>query len=236
MPGYADVFGDDKFFSKAVALPWRQSSHLLQRFTKLESRDCAIHLQKTKIRSQAATVEKIVAWASNAAEEAPLGNLLTSQWLELNDMRLQMTANVSRVEREMAGFLAKTPYILLLSVTGINVVSAAALAGEAGPIDRYANSRSIIGRAGLFPSRYQSDEIDRPNGKLVRQGNKRLRVALLTIAENLIKCHPYYRGYSALLMQQKVHPRDRRCRVANKASRMIFQIVGGLQVVAWQRS
>jgi hypothetical protein len=28
-------------------------------------------------------------------------------------------------EQEMAGFLVKTPYTLLLSVTGINVVSAA---------------------------------------------------------------------------------------------------------------
>jgi hypothetical protein len=29
-------------------------------------------------------------------------------------------------------------------------------------------------------------------------------------AENLIKCHPYYRGLSALWTQQKVDPRDRR--------------------------
>ncbi|MEZ6130214.1 MAG: transposase [Planctomycetaceae bacterium] len=44
---------------------------------------------------------------------------------------------------------------------GINVVSAAELAGEMGPIENYASSKSIAGRAGLFPSRYQSDEVDR---------------------------------------------------------------------------
>jgi transposase len=41
--------------------------------------------------------------------------------------------------------------VLLLSHPGINVVSAAELAGEMGPIANYAGPRSITGRAGLFP-------------------------------------------------------------------------------------
>jgi hypothetical protein len=124
----------------------------------------------------------------------------------------------------------KTPYVLLLSVTGINVVSASRLAGEAGPIEHYASARAITGRAGLFPSRYQSDEVDRPDGSLVRQCNRKLRGAAMQIAENLIKCHAYYRGLSALWMRRKVDPRDRRCRVANRAMRMVYQLVGGRQL------
>ena len=133
-------------------------------------------------------------------------------------------------EREMAGFLVKTPYVLLLSVTGINVVSAARLAGEAGPIEHYASARAINGRAGLFPSRYQSDEVDHADGSLVRQCNRKLRGAAMLVAENLIKCHPYYRGLSALWKQRKVDPRDRRCRIANRAMRMVYQLVGGRQL------
>ena len=52
----------------------------------------------------------------------------------------------------------------------------------------------------------------------------------MMVAENLIKCHPYYRGLSALWTARKVDPRDRRCRVANRAMRMVFQLVGGRQV------
>ena len=52
----------------------------------------------------------------------------------------------------------------------------------------------------------------------------------MLVAENLIKCHPYYRGLSALWTQQKVDPRDRHCRIANRAMRMIYQLVGGRQV------
>ena len=52
----------------------------------------------------------------------------------------------------------------------------------------------------------------------------------MLVAENLIKCHTYYRGLSELWKQQKVDPRDRRCRIANRAMRMVYQIVGGRQV------
>jgi hypothetical protein len=154
----------------------------------------------------------------------------TRQWQQLNELRSLFTEQIEAAEREMAGFLAKTPYILLLSVTGINVVSAARLAGEAGPIEHYASARAINGRAGLFPSRYQSDEVDRADGSLVRQANRKLRGAAMQVAENLIKCHPYYRGLSALWKQQKVDPRDRRCRIANRAMRMVYQLVAGRQL------
>jgi hypothetical protein len=137
---------------------------------------------------------------------------------------------ISAAEQEMAGFLVKTPYILLLSVTGINVVSAGRLAGEAGPIEHYASARAINGRAGLFPSRYQSDEVDHADGSLVRQCNRKLRGAAMMVAENLITCHPYYRGLSALWKARKVDPRDRHCRIANRAMRMVYQLVGGRQV------
>ena len=97
----------------------------------------------------------------------------------------------SAVPPKQATTFREEPYVLLLSVTGINVVSAARLAGEAGPIEHYASARAINGRAGLYPSRYQSDEVDHADGSLVRQCNRKLRGAAMLVAENLIKCHPY---------------------------------------------
>jgi hypothetical protein len=141
-----------------------------------------------------------------------------------------LSKQIDASETEMAGFLVKTPYILLLTVTGINIVSAARLAGEAGPIEHYATPRGISGRAGLYRSRYQSDEVDRADGGLVRQCNRKLRGAALQVAENLIKCNVYYRGLSALWEDQKVDPRDRHCRIANRAMRMVYQLVAGRQV------
>ncbi len=116
-----------------------------------------------------------------------------------------------------------------MPITGINVVSAATFAGEAGPIEHYASASALKGRAGLYPGRYQSDSVD-VKTSVARNCNRRLRAAAMMIAENLIKCHSYYLGLSKLWQTQKVDPRDRRCRVANRAMRMVFQIVGGRQV------
>jgi transposase len=91
---------------------------------------------------------------------------LSRVWQTLHDDWLSKSEEIAAVEREIAGFLVKTPYLLLMSLPGINVVSAAELAGEMGPIEHYAHARAVTGRAGLFPSRYQSDKIDRADGPL----------------------------------------------------------------------
>ena len=230
MPGYADLFEEDKLFHKSIALP------IALKFSSAEAIRCAAvagiasYLNKTKVRFQTRTIERITAWASTAAAPSELAAMHTRQWQQLNEVRRLFDQQIAASEQEMAAFLVKTPYVLLLSVTGINVVSAARLAGEAGPIEHYASARAINGRAGLYPSRYQSDQVDHADGKLVRQCNRKLRGAAMLVAENLIKCHPYYRGLSALWTQQKVDPRDRRCRIANRAMRMVYQLVGGRQL------
>lgn len=230
MPGFADLFEDDKLFHKSIALSVALRFSSAEEICNAGVNGIASHLNEKKVRFQKRTIERIVAWAGTAAEPSELAAMHTRQWQQLNDVRSLFDQQILAAEQEMAGFLVKTPYVLLLSVTGINVVSGARLAGEAGPIEHYASHRAINGRAGLFPSRYQSDEVDYADGSLVRQCNRKLRGAAMLVAENLIKCHPYYRGLSALLVQQKVDPRDRRCRIANRAMRMVYQLVGGRQV------
>jgi len=230
MPGFADLFEDDKLFHKSIALPIALEFSSADAIRQAGVGGIEGHLTKTKVRFQTRTIERIVAWAGAAAEPSELASLHTRQWQQLNEVRRLFDEQVAAAEREIAAFLVKTPYVLLLSVTGINVVSAGRLAGEAGPIEHYASARAINGRAGLYPSRYQSDEVDHADGALVRQCNRQLRGAAMLVAENLIKCHPHYRGLSALWAQQKVDPRDRRCRIANRAMRMVYQLVGGRQV------
>jgi hypothetical protein len=73
---------------------------------------------------------------------------------------------VFAAEREIAGDLVRTPYVRLMALPGIAVVSAGEFGGEMGPIANYANANAITGRSGLFPSRYQSDETDHADGPL----------------------------------------------------------------------
>jgi len=96
-----------------------------------------------------------------------------------------------------------------------------------GPIEHYAHAKAVTGRAGLFPSRYQSDEVDRADGPLARLRNARLRAAWMRVADNLIKCNAHYRGKFQLWKQRRVDSRDIRCRIANRAVRPVFQMVSG---------
>ena len=230
MPGFADLFDDDKLFHKSIALPVALKFPSADAIRRAGLPGIAQHLKHNHVRFQTRTLERILAWARTAADPSQLAAILTRQWQQLDELRRTLSQQIAAAEQEMAGFLVQTPYILLLSTTGINVVSAARLAGEAGPIEHYASATAIKGRAGLYPSRYQSDQLDYADGKLVRQCNRKLRGAAMQMADNLIKCHPYYRGLSALWIEQKVDPRDRRCRIANRALRMVYQLVAGRQV------
>jgi transposase len=229
MPGFADLFEDNKLFGKSIAIPVVKQFSSAESIKRAGSQTIAKHLKSQKIRFQMRTIDRIVAWSAIAADPDPLSPMLTGQWKQLAELHAMISTQVEQTEREMAGFLAKTPYVLLLSVTGINVVSAGGLAGEAGPIEHYASATALNGRAGLYPSRYQSDEVDR-SSSVAKSCNRRLRAACIMVATNLIKCHPYYRGQAALMKIKKIATVDQRCRIANRSNRMVFQIVSGRQV------
>ena len=117
------------------------------------------------LKVQRSTLEKIVAWARSAPSAEEPASLHRRIFLELDADRLAKARSIRAIESELAGPLTQTPYVLLLGIPGINVVSAAEFAGEMGPIEHYAKARAITGRAGLFPSRYQSDQVDRRDGR-----------------------------------------------------------------------
>jgi transposase len=147
--------------------------------------------------------------------------------IDLDDDRLSKVRGVRAIERELAGLLVQAPYLLLLGIPGINVVSAAEYAGEMGPIDRYPTGRAITGRAGLFPSRYQSDRVDCPDGALVRCANRNLRRAIMIIADNLIKCNAHFRVLAAGWRLRGKDARAVRVQVAGRFCRIAYQMVAG---------
>jgi hypothetical protein len=124
----------------------------------------------------------------------------------------------------------RTPYVLLLSFPGVNVVSAADYAGEMGPIEHYAHSRTITGRAGLRPSRYQSDLVDKASGPLVRCCNRKRRAAILRVADNLIKCNHHFNSLAHRGQAEGKAARRTRVKVALRFVRIAYQIVAGRQV------
>jgi transposase len=233
LPGYAALFPDSDLWDHPVGLLVLQfiAEHGGTHQALLDGGIPGVTkwLKEKKCGFQSRSVERIVSWAANAAGGDPLAPTLTRIWQALLIDWRQKSAQIHEVERDLAGLLAQTPWILLLSHPGINVVSAAELAGETGPIEHYASPKAITGRAGLFPSRYQSDKVDR-GGNLSRFRNAKLRSAWLLVADNLIKCNEYWRGKYNHWKSQGQDPRDLRCRIANRLTRTVFQMVAGRKI------
>lgn len=227
MPGYGAIFPGDDLWNGSVGLFVARQTGTAAAIRAAGVAAIVRWLRDAKLRFWIRTVERIVAWSGNAADADPLAASYHVLWCDLLDDWQQKTQRITLLEREIAEILVKTPYLLLLSHPGINVVSAADLAGELGPIEHYAHARAVTGRAGIFPSRYQSDEVDRADGPLARHRNAKIRAACMRMADNLIKCNAHFRGKYELWKQRGVDHRDIRCRVANRAMRTVFQLVSG---------
>ncbi len=175
------------------------------------------------------SLHKLIAWAARAAESLDHADIHQRIWTELDDDRQAKGCGIARLEQEIAGLLATTPYVLLMGIPGINVVSAGEFAGEAGPISNYATPRSITGRAGLYPSRYQSDQVDHANGPLVSSANRTLRNAIMLIADNLVVCNAYFKALGKMWSAAGRDPRAVRVRVACRFCRIAYHMVAGRQ-------
>ena len=68
-------------------------------------------------------------------------------WTDLYELYQHFQRQIAALERQLASDVVQTPYIRLMAIAGINVVSAADLAAEMGPIKQYANANAITGRA-----------------------------------------------------------------------------------------
>jgi transposase len=227
LPGYSALFPAEDLWVRAAGLAVARRGSSAPAIREAGVAGVFRWLGDAGVRVQSRTVERLVAWSANAAEADPMAVELAPIWHSLHDDWRAKTQEIVALERKLAGILVKTPYVLLLSHPGINVASAGELAGEMGPIEHYAHAKAITGRAGLFPSRYQSDAVDRADGPLARFRNARLRAAWLRVADNLIKWNPHFRGKAQLWKQRGVDARDIHCRVANRATRTVFQMVSG---------
>jgi hypothetical protein len=99
-----------------------------------------------------------------------------------------------------------------------------------GPIANYASDQAITGRAGIYPSRYQSDKVDRCNGPLVRRANRKLRGVIMIIAGNLLNINQFFQTLQRRWQAAGMDERAMCVRGAKRFCRIAYQMVAGGQV------
>lgn len=173
---------------------------------------------------QMCTINRIKAWTYQAAPADAAYRIhhqrACSLWRDLQTKWEEIRV----FELDLATFLCQSTGLLLLAFPGINVVSASDYVAELGPITNYATSKSIAGRAGLYPSRYQSTRTDHPDGPLVVRRNRELRAALMRIARNLELLNTYFRGLGQKYAEN--HPdHDAKVVIARSFSRLSYYLL-----------
>jgi transposase len=229
MPGYAECFCHLWDDSPAPLVLARHTTSA-EAVRQLGSAGLARLAEQAGLHCRAETFHKLLAWAAQAPPDA--GHTADRRTIlsSLDDDRLAKNREILELERQLAHHLVHTPYVLLLVIPGINVVTAADLAGEVGPMPLYANANALTGRAGLMPTRYQSDQVDYANGPLRRRGNRRLRAVLMQTADHLVHCNHYFRARAEHWARAGKDPRWVRVKVAKIFSRLAYALVAGRQL------
>jgi len=225
MPGYPALFKD--LWKNPAALAIAECYGSAKRLLATDADSIKDRLRGKGVRCMRPTINRVRAWAADAPSPDPAGALnrrILSDNLRVMD---QLTRSILRYERGMLSYLVQTPYVLLLSIAGINVVSASGYGSEAGPITNYLKPSHINGRAGLFPSRYQSDETDCADGPMVGGRNARLRAAVMEITTNIIRHNDYFQGWADLRAQRGWPKKKIYVATANRFNRIAFHMVAG---------
>jgi transposase len=227
LPGYTslfDVFGNPA--AHAIARGLKSAAEVCS----LGTEGLAQLLKSLGVRHQRRTLEKILGWAQGAESSVEYAEMYHTILLSLDDERCARLEQITKLEQKMAGLLVRTPYVVLLSIPGVGIVTAGEFAGEMGPITHYANDTAITGRAGIYPSRYQSDQVDRCDGPLVRRGNRRLRGVIMMIADNLLICNRFFQTLKEPWQAAGMDQRAMCVRAAKRFCRIAYQMVAGGQL------
>lgn len=137
-----------------------------------------------KIRKLA--IEKLLIAASESVSK-PLEDLSSEIFLlrqKLRDYNWH-TQNVKTYEQEIERIFVETDGLLLLTVPGIGLVTAAEIYCEMGDLNHYTNANQLIKKAGTNPTVKQSGLTDGYYGRISKQGNSNLRRAIYMAGRSL---------------------------------------------------
>lgn len=135
---------------------------------------------------------------------------------------------IAVLEFQMELLLVQTPAILLLSIKGISIITAAEFIAETGSIFNYTYNRQLVKLAGINPVLSQSGGKKAKTFQISRQGNPALRYVVTLIGKNLCSkmCrNSYFIDYYKRLHQKGKEPCQIYVATGNKFLRIAFAML-----------
>lgn len=111
---------------------------------------------------------------------------------------------VERSERALSAWAAESPEARrLMTIPGVDVVSAAALMAAIGEVDRFRGSRQLVAYLGLDPTSRQSGEAEARGGRISKRGNSHARHVLVEAAWKAVESPGPLRAFYSRLAARK---------------------------------
>jgi len=104
---------------------------------------------------------------------------------------------IAEVESELARLLDETSGKWLLTVPGVGLALASAIAGEIGDPNRFDDPHQLMAYAGMDPTKSESGETVASDGSMSKRGSGTLRWAFMQAADCVRKYDPYFGDYYA---------------------------------------
>lgn len=151
---------------------------------------------------------------------------------ELIKFRLTLLDSLEKkskaLELQMEKLLVESPALLLLSIKGINVITATEFIAEVGAFFNYTYNRQLIKLAGINPVLSQSGGKKTKAFQISRQGNPALRYIVTLIGKNLCskKCrNSYFINYYEALKKRGKASNQTYIAAGNKFLRIAFALL-----------
>ena len=139
------------------------------------------------------TAEQLKQLAKNVLEPAPEQTLMLQQTLaQLVGLYRGLEESITRIDREVAHWLARTPGAWLTSIPGFGITLAAGWTAELGPPSQWRSMRRLCSYCGVVPKTKQTGGPDKEAivGAVQQRCNKRLKNVVLQAVEKVIQFGP----------------------------------------------
>lgn len=222
-PQQIRIFSD--FFGKSSLWMLRNAPHpsdvllLGEQGLRRVSKEHNLKLRPSTIQTLLQAAES----AYSLPKEDLLPELLVLQ-LKLQDLE-RFDDHIRRLEKEIESLLLQTDGLLLLTIKGIGVVTAAELFAESGDISQFDSASQLIKKAGTNPMVKQSGGQKGYYGRITKQGNKHLRYVLYQAGRSLCRHNNDLKPFFDRLKQKGKHSKAIFIAMGNKLLKIIFAML-----------
>jgi len=183
------------------------------------------------------TIKKLL-YAANESVSRPLEDLSSELFLlkrKLKDYEWH-TQNIRAYEQEMERIFINTDGLLLLTVPGIGLVTAAEIYCEMGDLTHYISANQLIKKAGTNPVIKQSGKGEGYHGRISKQGNANLRRAVYSAGKSLSVHNEALKPFYTRLKEKGKKAGSLYIAMVNKFLKIAFAMLKNKKPFEWNNS